>query len=384
MYNNSINFELIMYMILYFLLLYLQLEQNTKFGEKNRTVLCYFCFYSKNILKNLIHLNMANKIFYYLTIASLAIGMSSCNKEETPSTVYGKAYPVILKAQSIGLEADQAPEAYIKGEGIGVSLLETGTDNVVTPNSNVRYIADGIGYYFVAANNDSIIYMPENGDQKDIATYYPRIAGITDKISIDLNTDQELGARLQFGRINGLSKDNREAEIKMKNALSMVSIDIDATAFDAQSMTAVLQNTPLQGNMSIYNGTFEATEFGTLVMTEGTALSRADNDIKKFYTMVIPAQIVINTDEGSTSGTEVQAAESKIEITITKNDGTTKPVEIKLSEYTQSLESAMNTNFSITVNNEGEAEVKVTNTSFTINDWVIDGDGIDVDGSESL
>ena len=327
---------------------------------------------------------MANKLFYYLTIASIAATTTSCNKEESASTVYDKAYPVILKAQSIGLEADKAPESYLKGEGIGVSLLENGTDNVVAPNSNICYMADGIGSYFVAEKSENVIYLPDNGEKRDIATYYPRVAEAVDKVNVDLITDVEFGAKLQFGRINGLDKDNREAEIKMKNALSMVSIDIDATAFDAQSMTAVLQNTPLQGNMSIYNGTFEATEFGTLVMTEGTALSRADNDIKKFYTMVIPAQIVINTDEGSTSGTEVQAAESKIEITITKNDGTTKPVEIKLSEYTQSLESAMNTNFSITVNNEGEAEVKVTNTSFTINDWVIDGDGIDVDGSESL
>lgn len=39
MYNNSINFELIMYMILYFLLLYLQLEQNKNFGESSRGTL---------------------------------------------------------------------------------------------------------------------------------------------------------------------------------------------------------------------------------------------------------------------------------------------------------------------------------------------------------
>ena len=328
---------------------------------------------------------MANKIFHYLTIASIAVATASCNKEESASTVYEKAYPVILKAQSIGLEADKTPVSYLKGEGIGVSLLEQGTDNVVAPNSNIRYLSDGIGYYFVAADNDSTIYLPENGDKRDIATYYPKTADITDKVSIDLTTDQEFGAKLQFGRINDLDKDNREAVLKMKNALSLVTLDIDASELGAQSMTAVLQNTPLKGNMNIYNGTFEATEYGALAMTEGNVLSRADNNVKKFYSMVIPAQIVVSTGEGNTSNIEVQATEAKIEITIIKSDGTTTaPVEIKLSDYTQLLESAMNTNFNVTVDASGKPNVKVTNTSFSINDWVIDGDGIEVDGSESL
>ncbi len=44
MYNNSIIFELIMYMILYFLLLYLQKEQNTNFGEKKSHSTLLFLF----------------------------------------------------------------------------------------------------------------------------------------------------------------------------------------------------------------------------------------------------------------------------------------------------------------------------------------------------
>ena len=329
---------------------------------------------------------MANKIFYYLTIASIAVSTASCNKEESASTVYEKAYPVILKAQSLGLEADKAPESYLKGEGIGVSLLENGTDNVVAPNSNICYMADGIGSYFVAEKSESVIYLPENGDKRDIATYYPRVADAADKVNVDLTTDREFGAKLQFGRINGLDKDNREAELKMKNALSLVTLDIDASAFGAQGITAVLHETPLKGNMNIYNGGFEATEYGSLTMTEGNALSRADNNVKKFYAMAFPATVSADVSGESTQKPEIQATESKIEITITKEDGseTVKKVEIKLADYTESLESAMNTNFNVTIDDQGEPEVKVTNTSFTINDWVIDGDGIDVDGNESL
>lgn len=328
---------------------------------------------------------MANNFFYYLTIASIIVSTASCNKEESANTVYEKAYPVILKAQSIGLEADKTPESYLKGESIGVSLLEAETNNVVAPNSNICYLSDGIGFYFVAANNDSTIYLPENGDKRDIATYYPKVTDITDKVSIDLITNPEFGAKLQFGRINGLNKDNREAVLKMKNALSLVTLDIDASAFGAQNITAILQEMLLKGNMSIYNGKFEATEYGSLTMTEINALSRTDDNIKHFYAMAFPATVNINTGEESTTESGVQATEAKIEITITKEDDSAPiTIEIKLADYIQSLESAMNTNFNVTVDASGNANVKVTNTNFSINDWIIDGDGIEVDGSESL
>ena len=329
---------------------------------------------------------MANKIFYYLTIASIAVSTASCNKEESASTVYDKAYPVILKAQSIGLEADKAPESYLKGEGIGVSLLENGTDNVVAPNSNICYMADGIGSYFVAEKSESVIYLPENGDKRDIATYYPRVADAADKVNVDLTTDSEFGAKLQFGRINGLDKDNREAELKMKNALSLVTMDIDASLVTgATGMTATLQNTPLKGSMNIYSGNFEATEFGTLTMTEGSAFSRSGGEsIKKFFAMVIPATTKVSSEEGEDKPS-VEAKDAKIEIEITKGEGEEPiKVEIILADYTETLESAMNSNFNVSIAADGKAEVKVTNTSFSINDWVIDGDGIGVDGNESL
>ena len=327
---------------------------------------------------------MANKLFYYLTIASFAVGMASCNKDESSSTVYEKAYPVILKAQSLGLEADKAPESYLKGEGIGVSLLETGTDNVVSPNSNICYLSDGIGNYFVPEKSESVIYLPENGDKRDIATYYPRVADAADKVNVDLTTDQEFGAKLQYGRIDGLDKDNRKAELKMKNALSLVTMDIDASqVVGATGMTATLQNTPLKGRMNIYSGKFEATEFGTLTMKEGSAFSRSgETSIKKFYAMVIPATVKAAAEEEEKP--TVEGKEAKIELVITK-EGEEKPlrVEIKLADYTESLESAMNSNFNVSVDNAGNADVKVTNTSFSINDWGNSG-GIDVDGSESL
>lgn len=327
---------------------------------------------------------MANKLFYYLTIVSIAATTASCNKEESASTVYDKAYPVILKAQSIGLEADKAPESYLKGEGIGVSLLENGTDNVVAPNSNICYMADGIGSYFVAEKSESVIYLPENGDKRDIATYYPRVADAADKVNVDLTTDQEFGAKLQFGRINGLDKDNREVELKMKNALSLVTMDIDASLVTgATGMTATLQNTPLKGSMNIYSGNFEATEFGTLTMTEGSAFSRSGGEsIKKFFAMVIPATVKVVADEEDKPA--VEANEAKIEIIITK-EGEKEPekIEINLADYTETLESAMNSNFNVSIAADGKAEVKVTNTSFSIIDWGNSGE-IEVDGSESL
>ena len=175
--------------------------------------------------------------------------LSSCKKEDSSSNIYDKAYPVIITARSLGFETDQAPESYLKGESLGVSMLENGTDNVVTPYTNIRYISDGVGAYLNAANNDSTIYLPSTGESMDLATYFPKVNEIATDVAIDLTSNQEFGAKLQFGRINGLNKDNRKAELKMKNALSLITMDVDPSAFaGVTDINATIQETPIKGN----------------------------------------------------------------------------------------------------------------------------------------
>ena len=309
---------------------------------------------------------MINKLFYFFILVFFTASLSSCKKEDSSSNIYDKAYPVIITARSLGFETDQAPESYLKGESLGVSMLENGTDNVVTPYTNIRYISDGVGSYLNAANNDSTIYLPSTGENMDLATYFPKVNEIATDVAIDLTSNQEFGAKLQFGRINGLNKDNRKAELKMKNALSLITMDVDPSAFaGVTDINATIQETPVKGNMNIYNGKFIATEFGQLTMASGNSLSRATNTVR-FYTLVFPVVIKNQGGEESTDN-NIQADNITIVIKITKTNeaGETETKEIP-------------------VNENGEPDIKVTNTNFTIDDWINNGGGIEVDGNETL
>lgn len=330
---------------------------------------------------------MINKLFYFFILVFFTASLSSCKKEDSSSNIYDKAYPVIITARSLGFETDQAPESYLKGESLGVSMLENGTDNVVTPYTNIRYISDGVGSYLNAANNDSTIYLPSTGESMDLATYFPKVNEIATDVAIDLTSNQEFGAKLQFGRINGLNKDNRKAELKMKNALSLITMDVDPSAFaGVTDINATIQETPVKGNMNIYNGKFTATEFGQLAMASGSSLSRATNTVR-FYTLVFPVIINNQGSEGSTDN-NILADNITIVIQITKTNEAgeteTKEIPVSLANHISAIESATNTNFSITINENGEPDIKVTNTNFTIDDWINNGGGIEVDGNETL
>lgn len=330
---------------------------------------------------------MINKLFYFFILVFFTASLSSCKKEDSSSNIYDKAYPVIITARSLGFETDQVPESYLKGESLGVSMLENGTDNVVTPYTNIRYISDGVGSYLNAANNDSTIYLPSTGESMDFATYFPKVNEIATDVAIDLTSNQEFGAKLQFGRINGLNKDNRKAELKMKNALSLITMDVDPSAFaGVTDINATIQETPVKGNMNIYNGKFTATEFGQLAMASGSSLSRATNTVR-FYTLVFPVIINNQGSEGSTDN-NILADNITIVIQITKTNEAgeteTKKIPVSLANHISAIESATNTNFSITINENGEPDIKVTNTNFTIDDWINNGGGIEVDGNETL
>lgn len=75
----------------------------------------------------------------YLWALSLAFLLAACGKDDGPTAVYDNAYPLVVTAQNVGFEADKAAQLYAKGENIGVSMLEEGTDNLVEPYFNVGF-----------------------------------------------------------------------------------------------------------------------------------------------------------------------------------------------------------------------------------------------------
>lgn len=332
---------------------------------------------------------MINKRNYLLAL-SLAFLLAACGKDDGPTAVYENAFPLVVTAQNVGFEADKAAQLYAKGENIGVSMLEEGTDNLVEPYFNVGFNSGGIGSYFTANQSDSVPVFPSNGDKRDLAAYYPRMAEVTDnQLNVDLTTEQELAFNLQFDRVNGLNKDNREAAFKLKHVFAMVSADITPEVAYS-GMQVEVKNTGLKGSLNVLNGTLTETETGTLTLTganadgRSRAATRSGND---FRAMLFP---VHSQGQGSSDGegsSETPAAASSPVLVITLLGADNTPIapsiEVKVADYVAAVPGAVHTKFEITIDVNFVPTVKVTSYPITVEDWEITG-GIEVDGNEEI
>ncbi len=329
---------------------------------------------------------MINKRNYLLAL-SLAFLLAACGKDDGPTAVYENAFPLVVTAQNVGFEADKAAQLYAKGENIGVSMLEEGTDNLVEPYFNISFNSGGIGSYFTAVHADSIPVFPSTGENRDLAAYYPRRAEIADhQINVDLATEQELAFDLQFDRVNGLNKDNREAAFKLKHVFAMVSADITPEVSYSR-MKVEVKNTALKGSLNVLNGTLTESETGTLTLADASTAGRSRATAtasNKFRAMLFPVQLQEqdgNEGEGAT-GTPAATVTPVIVITLLDADNTQiANIEVKVTDYIAAIPEAINTKFEIKIDVNFVPTVKVTSYPITVEDWEISGE-IGVEGNE--
>lgn len=324
----------------------------------------------------------------YLWTLSLAFLLAACDKDDGSTAVYENAFPLVVTAQSVGFEADKAAQLYAKGEKIGVSMLEAGTDTLVEPYFNIGFNSGGIGSYFAAEHSDSVPVFPFTGESRDVAAYYPRLSEVTDnQVYVDLTTEQELAFNLQFDRVDGLNKDNREAAFKLEHVFAMISTDV-APEVSYSSMVVEVRNTTLKGSLNVLNGTLTESETGTLTLSDASAAGRsraAASAGNKFKAMLFPVnpQGQGNPEAESTSETSAATATPVIVITLLDADNTpiAPPVEIKVTDYTTAIPGAVNTKFEIKIDADFVPTVKVTSYPITVEDWEA-GEEIGVEGNE--
>ena len=259
----------------------------------------------------------------YLWALSLAFLLAACGKDDGPTAVYENAFPLVVTAQNVGFEADKAAQLYAKGENIGVSMLEEGTDNLVEPYFNVGFNSGGIGSYFTANQSDSVPVFPSNGDKRDLAAYYPRMAEVTDnQLNVDLTTEQELAFNLQL----------------LKHVFAMVSADI-APEVSYSSMKVEVKNTALKGSLNVLNGTLTESETGTLILADASTAGRSRATAtasNKFRAMLFPVQLQEQNGNEGEGATETPTATVSPVIVITlldeNNVQIADPIEVKVTE----------------------------------------------------
>lgn len=330
---------------------------------------------------------MINKKNYIFTLL-LTLLWTACSHDEGPTAVYDNAYPLAVKAENVGFEADQAADLYAKGESIGVSMLEEGTNQVVEPYFNIRFNSGGIGSYFTVENNDSMPMFPANGEKRDLAAYYPRVDDVTDnQINIDLAAEQNLAFNLQFDKINGLNKDNREADFKLKHVFAMVSAEITPEV-PYSDMKVEIRNTTVKGSLNVLDGTLTESETGTLTLSEVGAQSRsrvASVEEGRFVAMLFPVQGQGTSAGDGTAEEPATGVSQVIVITLLDANNTpiVAPIELNVADYVSTLPSAIHTKLEIAIDANGVPTVKVTSYPITVDDWETNGE-IGVEGNEEL
>ena len=228
---------------------------------------------------------------------------------------------------------------------------------------------------------------PSNGDKRDLSAYYPRMAEVTDnQLNVDLTTEQELAFNLQFDRVSGLNKDNREAAFKLKHVFAMVSADITPEVSYSR-MKVEVKNTALKGSLNVLNGTLTESETGTLTLADASTAGRSRATAtasNKFRAMLFPVQLQEQNGNEGEGATETPAAivTPVIVITLLDADNTQiANIEVKVTDYIAAIPEAINTKFEIKIDMNFVPTVKVTSYPITVEDWEISGE-IGVEGNE--
>ena len=244
----------------------------------------------------------------YLLTAVLTLALAACDDDEGSNLPGAQSYPAVITAQQFGIGDDSQGTTYTKGETIGVYMLESGTDNIVPPYSNLRYYANRYDDqdYFLPGSNDSIPYFPVTGEQRDIAAYYPRTTVLADSlVGIHLAEDYDFAASLLWARANGLHKDNRKAILQLRPALTLLTFTLKAgygvDANELKGAQITLRNMPVSGHVNVLNGHVRHNEGITadIMLANGTTQQTS----LRFQTFVMPA----GTTQGYTMLVDVPA-----------------------------------------------------------------------------
>jgi hypothetical protein len=154
--------------------------------------------------------------------------------------------------------------AWDNGDAIGIYMKPTGQslNNTNSLADNIRYVTDGTGA-FVAANLDSTICFPENGDDVDFIAYYPKKDNITDFIyPVDLN-NQSIQSEIDLmfaDNVVGRNFMTPDIDLVFKHKLSKINVNFSGTdqAMDLTGLDAWITGMGTKANFSLADGTLSA------------------------------------------------------------------------------------------------------------------------------
>lgn len=219
---------------------------------------------------------MEKKTFAAMLFAA-AFTLTACTNDDIPAQDNRMALQV-----TSGIQSRAYDNQWEAGDRIGIYAFTEGTTTVADGYANIPYITQTSGADVTFAPVGTTIYLPTNGDVRDIVAYYPhkQLSGdayevdVTDQSSqkdIDLmaaatRTADRTDPAVAFSFVHKLSK----IEITLQPGKGMTAADLErlTVALTGQQTAGTFDVTQPASEVTVTKGT--ATPITLLTNTEGT------------------------------------------------------------------------------------------------------------------
>lgn len=208
---------------------------------------------------------MTNKFQSSIVVFILTWLFTSCQDQNTDDKLSVSDIP--LKLVSEIKSRSTIDNNWDTGNGIGIMMFNSNTDELVLQKGNFHYIAtnDGSESTFSPVDVENTAYFPTGGAKVDIMGYYPYRASIENDLSVNIQTsDQSDLALLDFltsERVYEHSSNNPAVALEFIHRLTKLNITIDAMEEgvddELKNASLVISGTNTNATWSLIKNKFE-------------------------------------------------------------------------------------------------------------------------------
>lgn len=205
---------------------------------------------------------MKKNLFFYAGVAACTLLAASCSHDDDLPGGNDTDGRVALQVSS-GIQTRAVNDQWETGDQIGIFMLNNGQNTVADDYGNVPYLVADAGAGGKAFSPVSeVIYLPTNGDKRDVIAYYPYSADkVTEGVyNIDL-TVQDPQKDIDFmlaGKVTDKSRNDANVSFLFAHKLVKIVMDIHpgngVTADDLKNIAVSLTGQPTVGTFDVLNG----------------------------------------------------------------------------------------------------------------------------------
>ena len=197
----------------------------------------------------------------YLFLAAAALALASCSNDDDFADRPGDGRVAVNFSGGITLTRATG-DAWDLNDGIGIYMVETGTQTVVDNAANRRYVTAAGDGRFSPASEDQTIYFPLDANNKvDFIAYYPQDALTGNTYAVDV-TDQSAPSAIDLLWSNNATAQDKTVQtvdLIFYHRLSRVEVELKAGAGVSEAelagTTVTLTSQPVKADFDVLQNT---------------------------------------------------------------------------------------------------------------------------------